>query len=172
MTAVVRMNNRSVRKMATVARLPESARGHTDLPAYVHVGLIQRGTGFGWRMNDMGIALSELTHYFRLMPVSLGAAFIRCPPDVVKERNKDRELVKETAHENRSFQVDLMQPAIELAFKVLGDRGVPIVEIDTTKPVDVARAGLVDFATKQLGDTPTNGSGGQGSLLSPPYWWA
>ena len=162
--AALRMNNRSIRKIATVARRADEA-------VYVQTALAQRGLGFGWRLNDLGIDLNELRHFYRLMPVSVGVAVTRCPPQTVIERNHKREQVKATAHENRDFMVPLMQPAIELALEVLSGRGVPIIEIDTTQPIDAARKQLVDFADQGPFDATQDGPGSQMAALLPPVWW-
>lgn len=163
--AAVRMNNRSFRKVSTVARKGGSF-------PYTQTCLAQRGFGFGWRMVDLGIDINKLRPFFELMPVSIGVAVTRCPADIVKQRNKDREKVKHTAHENRSHMVDLMQPAIELAIEVLHGRGVPILEIDTTGSIDESRKRLIAFALENLDHAKTNGSGGEmAPLSSPPPWW-
>ena len=96
----VRMCRRSFRKMATVDSLQDFDR------VYCQTGFVQRGLGLGWRLNDMGISMNELRPFFRQMPLSVGVAMIECDPEVVKQRNKDRENVPETAHENRAFMVD------------------------------------------------------------------
>ena len=162
--AAVRMNNRSIRKIATVAR-------RVDEAVYVQTALAQRGLGFGWRLNDLGVDLNELRHFYRLMPVSVGVAVTRCPPQMVIERNHERIKVERTAHENRDFMVPLMQPAIELALEVLRGRGVPIIEIDTTQPIDVARKQLLDFAGQESFDASQAGLGSEVAFLSPPVWW-
>ena len=164
-SAAVRMTNRSIRKMATVAR-----KGGT-LP-YIQTGLVQRGLGFGWRMNDMGGNLDELRHYFRLMPVSIGVAVTRCDPDVVRQRNRDRLKVQETAHENRDFMVPLMQPAIELAIEVLRERGVPVIEIDTEQPIDQSRDALVGFSRQEPCDAGKDGHGNKVAVVQTPPWWS
>ena len=175
--AAVRMNNRSIRKIATVARMPGSAAipegGGFNVRwyPYIQTALVQRGLGFGWRMNDLGIDLDELRHFFRLMPVSAGVAVARCPAEIVKQRNFEREKVKATAHENRAFMHDLMLPAIELALEVLRARSVPIIEIDTTQPLDVARRQLVEFASQEPFNPEAAGSGCQVEVLSAPAWW-
>ena len=162
--AAIRINNRSIRKIATVAR-------RQDRAIYVQTALAQRGLGFGWRLNDLGIDLNELRHFYRLMPVSVGVAVTRCPPQTVIERNHERTKVERTAHENRDFMVPLMQPAIGLALEVLRGRGVPIIEIDTTQPIDVARKQLLDFAGQEPFDAAQAGPGSEVALLSPPVWW-
>jgi len=175
----IRMNNRSIRKIATVARHADAGWTSAQKPAsgcnlpmpYIQTALVQRGLGFGWRLNDLKIDLNELRHYFRLMPVSIGVAVTRCPQEVVVERNHAREKVKETAHENRDFMVPLMQPAIELALEVLRERGVPIIEIDTTRPVEESRKLLVDFAGQEPHNPEASGPRLEIPVLSPPPFW-
>lgn len=171
--AALRMVNRSVRKMATVVR----ARGFRAVPensavpmgVYIQTGLVQRGLGFGWRLNDMGKDLNEIRHYFELMPVSIGVAFTKCPQHIVEERNAARRLVRETRHEDRSRMVGLMLPAIEIAKEVLNERGVPILEVDTTQPVEDARAQLLEFANQA--PVQRDAVNFQTEVLSPPPWW-
>ena len=163
--AAIRMNNRSIRKIATVAR------AYDEKGPYVQTALVQRGLGFGWRLNDLGIDLGELRHFYRLMPVSIGVAVTRCPESVVVERNHQRETVRATAHENRDFMVPLMLPAIEIALETLSERGVPILELDTTLPVEETRKQLIEFAGKEPFDAAQGRSCGQVSVLSPPPWW-
>lgn len=201
-TAAVRMNRRSMRKMACVNSIPSStprlAPGEREpgpatpwlYQTYIQTGFVQRGLGFGWRLVDMGKPVEELYHFFRLMPASLGVVFLETDPEALKDRNKAREKVKETAHENRAFMGPLMQPAIEFAKEVLNERGVPLRTIDTSGDIDTARAELVAFAHEQeqaLGHChvpalrpgylePRNaaqaGFGNQVKVLSTsPVWW-
>lgn len=142
----VRMTMRSIYKMATVYKLPESGRS-----PYIQTGFIQRGLGYGWRLNELGMDLDELRPFFRLMPVSLGAVFLEASPETIEARNKAREKVPETAHENRGFMVRLMLPAIEVAIDELTKRGVPLVRIDTERPLEEARQELVGFAGERAG---------------------
>ena len=184
--AAHRMVNRSVRKIATVAR----ARGFHAIPpwhdgdelkepdeicpmgVYIQTALAQRGLGFGWRMVDLGIDMKELRPYFQLMPVSIGVAFTKCPPEIVEERNRARRLVRETRHEDRHRMVGLMMPAIDIAKEVLHGRGVPTVEIDTTQPIEAARAQLLAFASLPPFDSEADGHSREAPALSqPPSWW-
>ena len=163
--AALRMNNRSVRKMATVAR-SDSPKG-----PYVQTSLAQRGLGFGWRMHDMGINLFELKHYFRLMPVSIGVAVTRCPQEEIERRNHARKLVKETAHEDRAHMVGHMLPAIEVALEVLNARGVPILEVSTDQPIEQARQDIKAFAMQEPFDSEASGHSCKSEVLSAPPWW-
>lgn len=165
LVAAVRMNRRSVRKMTAVAQLPQDG-----LP-YIQTGFVQRALGFGWRMVDLGIDLNELRPFFERMPTSIGVAVCRAPVDVVEQRNKDREKVKATAHENRSHMVLKMQPAIDIAVEVMNERGVPIIELDTTLPIDGTRAALIDFANEKPDNPTAFRFDGQVPVLSPPLWW-
>jgi len=162
--AAIRMNNRSIRKIATVARQQDQA-------VYVQTALAQRGLGFGWRLNDLGIDLNELRHFYRLMPVSVGVAVTRCPPQTVIERNHGRTMVKETAHENRGFMVSLMQEPIRIALEVLRERNIPIIEIDPPQPIDDARRQLIEFAGQKPFNPASSGLGCEVSILSAPPWW-
>jgi hypothetical protein len=175
--AAIRMVNRSVRKMATVAR----AKGFHAVPpegssapmgVYIQTGLVQRGLGFGWRMVDLGIDINELRHYFRLMPVSIGVVVTRCPPEIVAQRNRDREKVAATRNENREHMIPLMAPAIELAIEVLRGRHVPVWEISTTQPVEDARAQLLTYAGQGPCDAAQMGPCREMEAIQiPPMWW-
>lgn len=179
--AAVRMNRRSMRKMAVVAEMEGGP--------YIQTGFCQRGLGFGWRLVDMGKPVEELYHFFRLMPASLGVVFLEADEAILTERNKARETVKETAHENRAFMAPLMKPAIEFAKEVLSERGVPVKRIETTGDINKARAELVAFANERVEALshahvktlrpsylePRNPSqtrsGREIPALSPPSWW-
>lgn len=150
-----------MRKMATVSRI------ETD-DVYIQTGFVQRGLGFGWRIHEMGGDLNEIKPYFHLMPVSVGVAVATAPLDVIIERNKLRESVKATAHENRSFQVPHMLAALPVAIQALRDRNVPVVEIDTTQPIEQAREQLVKFATST---TTARAPGGNEDTLTMQPWW-
>lgn len=180
-TAAVRMNRRSIRKMATVARL-DSYRDATGnrrdgyivtekKGPYIQTGFVQRGIGFGWRLNDMGADLNELRPFFELMPVSLGVAVLTADAATILARNKAREQNPATAHENRSYQVALQEKPRAIALEVLKARGVPIVTIDTGKSIDGARAELVAFASARVANAPALGHSGQVEVLRAPPWW-
>jgi hypothetical protein len=169
-TAAVRMNRRSIRKMAVVQRATAVDLNGKDEP-YVQTGFVQRGLGFGWRLADMGKPVEELWHFFRLMPVSVGVAFLSANADAIKERNKAREDVPATAHENRSHMVDLMQPAIDFAKEVLTDRGVPWIEIVTQGSIERARNQLVAFAARPAIDGPSLRPRRKIQPVSPPVWF-
>lgn len=164
--ATVRMHRRSFRKMTSVFYDDREE-------AYVQTGFVQRGLGLGWRMVDAGLDLNELRHFFRLMPVSLGVAFCKVDPEVVKQRNADREKVKETAHENRAFMVELMEPAINVAREELDKRAVPTWIVDTSDAdkIDECRDVLRDLSDKRACDAAEIRSGGEVPVLSPPVWW-
>lgn len=183
----VRMTRRTVRKMAAVAaeeqiecfdfisgteEEPFMDGEAVDHGPYIQAGFVQRALGIGRRIKELGGNIDELRPFFRLMPVSLGVALLRCDPAILAERNKARENVKETAHENRAFMVPAMEPVIELAAKLLADRGTPVVEIDTGKTdPDEARQRLVDFADAQAGHAEAIGHSGKISVLQSPVWW-
>ena len=144
--AVLRMNDRSAKKMATVARMQRD-------DVFVQTGFCQRILGFGWRLQDMGRDINLIRRALWLMPVSAGVAFLDADLETILARNKAREGVASTAHENRSYQVPLMLPSIELAKEVLRERGVAVSVIDVQhQSVDHARASLLAAASGQSGD--------------------
>lgn len=163
----VRMNQRSARKMATVARMPQTDRG-----PYVQTGLVQRGLGFGWRLNQMGADLNEICRYFYTMPVSIGVVVLTADMAKIEERNRMRLLKPETAHENRAFMVPLMMEPMRIAIEVLKDRGVPVTEIRTDQPLEQARTELAVFASQPPCDLATVRPGSEMEILqTPPVWW-
>ena len=163
--SAVRMNNRSVRKMATVARM------HSPKAPYIQTGLVQRGLGFGWRLNQMGADMNLIRRFFELMPVSIGVAHLKADIETIVARNHARRSVAETAHEDRDFMVPLMQEPIRIALEVMRERGIPIIEIDTAEPVDSAKHRLVAFADQEPFDAEASGPRCEVEILSPPPWW-
>jgi len=164
--AVLRMNDRSAKKMATVERL------HDDR-VFIQTGLVQRILGFGWRLHQMGRDVNLIRRALWLMPVSVGVVFLEADPEVIKERNRKRRENPETAHEDRSFQVDPMLPAIAVAKEVLRERNIPVLELDVQhQSIDAAREQLVAFADENAGNATSVRSGCEACLLSvPPPWW-
>lgn len=150
--------------MAAVQRL-------TGMGCYTQTGFVQRGLGFGWRLNDLGAPLDDLRPFFRLMPVSVGVVFLTLDPAENERRNHARKLNPATAHEDRSFMVALMRPAIAIAQEELRARGVPVLDIDTALPVDLARAQLLDFASQNAGHAPSHGPDREVAVLPLPDWW-
>jgi len=161
----IRMNRRAVRQMATVARMKEAG-------PYIQTGLVQRGLGFGWRLNDLDLDLNELRPYFELMPVSIGVAALTASAETIMERNKARTNVPETAHEDRSFMVPLMEKPREIAIDVLRKRGTPIIEIDTEEQnIEDARSILVEFANTYADNATSHGFSGKMATVQRPIWW-
>jgi hypothetical protein len=172
----VRMNNRSVRKMATVARrmggFEPASDGGIRESVYIQTGLVQRGLGFGWRLNQMGADVNLIRRFFWLMPVSIGVAFLEADDATIIARNNARKQVAATAHEDRAFMVPLMREPIRIAKEVLHERGVPVLELDVqSQTPDEARRHLLAFADNPPCHAAQMGFGGETPLLSPPPWW-
>lgn len=126
--------------MAAVSRIE-------DTKPYIQTGHLQRILGFAWRIVDDGKDLTEVKRALELMPVSLGVVFLKASVSTILERNKAREKVEETAHENRSFQVPLMLAGIEYAREILTARGVRVCTIDVEHQTpDQSRKQLIEFA--------------------------
>ena len=145
--AVLRMNDRSIKKMATVERMnaPSGA-----FPVFVQTGLVQRILGFGWRLVDLKRDVNLIRTALWRMPASTGVVFLEAGLECILARNRAREDVSATAHENRSYQVPLMLPAIQVAKEVLHERGIPVAGIDVQdQAVEAARAQLLDFAGQE-----------------------
>jgi len=166
--AAVRMNRRTMRKMAAV--WADEREG-----PYIQTGFIQRGLGFGWRMLDLGIdPEKELQHFFRLMPEPLGAVFLRGDSAIIAQRNRDREKVAATAHENREHMVEKIKACEGLVNDWLSDRDIYIQNIwtDATSPEE-ARVIVTKLAVecdKAVSDLyqPHLSSG---MTTSKPVWW-
>lgn len=138
--AVVRMNNRSAGKMAAVYRKADSR-------TFIQTGFLQRILGFGWRLHQMRRDINLIRPALEIMPVSAGVVFLEADLETLLQRNKDREAVPETAHENRGFQVPHMLACIPLAKQVMHARGVRVAEIDVQhQSIDEARARLLAMA--------------------------
>ena len=179
-TPAVRMNNRSVRKMATVERMAENTvtrfpDGHLyriDYKPYIQTGLVQRGLGFGWRLNQAGADVNLIRPFFWRMPVSIGVVFLEADDETVIARNRARKQVAATAHEDRSFMVPLMREPIRIAKEVLRERGIPVLELDVQhQSQDDARAKLLAFADQGVCQPASLRSGCQGEVLSVGPWW-
>jgi hypothetical protein len=164
--AVLRMNDRSAKKMATVYRMQRD-------DVFIQTGWCQRILGFGWRLVDMDRDVNLIRRALWLMPVSVGVAFLDADLETILKRNKAREGVAETAHENRSYQVPRMLPAIEVAKEVLRERGCAVCEIDVGRQsIEAARGQLVAFAAKGPRHASPVRSGSEAPLLqAPPQWW-
>lgn len=181
--AAVRMNRRSIRKMAAVSNCHdfhgpwpggadvECQSLNSTAKPYIQTGFVQRGLGFGWRLAELDKPVSELEHFFRLMPVSIGVAFLDADVETVMERNKQREHVRETAHENRSHMVHGIYDTMRYAREWLNARGVPTVTIRTDQPIEDARRELLDFASGEACNAPSHGYSRQIPVHSPPAWW-
>ena len=164
-SAVLRMNDRSAKKMSTVERMQ-------DERTFVQTGLVQRVLGFGWRLHEMGRDINLIRPALWRMPVSVGVAFLEADLETILARNRQRETVAATSHENRSHQVPHMIPAIAVAKEVLLERGINMVEIDVQRrSIESARAQLLEFAGQEPCKPAQMGSCGQGEILSPPPWW-
>lgn len=139
--ACLGMVGRSLRKMAAVQAIQSD-------DVYIQTGFAQRGLGFGWRLENP----ENVRSYYELMPVSLGMVSLTAPEEIIIARNEAREKVKATAHENRAFMVPLMRRAREIALEVFDERGVPLLELDTTRDPQALRRELLAFRDSLLGN--------------------
>jgi hypothetical protein len=140
--AVLRMNDRSIKKMATVNRIQRD-------DVFIQTGFVQRILGFGWRLHEMGRDINLIRNALWTMPASVGVVFLEADLETLLQRNRDREKVPETAHENRSHQVPHMLACIPLAKEVLRARAVPVLELDVQhQSIEDARAQLLAFANR------------------------
>lgn len=121
------MTQRSFRKMATVSRM-------LDDRVYIQTGLVQRGLGIGWRLDDP----EYIREYFEVMPLSLGVVILSADIATVQRRNVERG-------KDRSYMVPPMEKPRQIAIEVLSKR-IPLVEIDTTRPIDECKKDINDFS--------------------------
>lgn len=143
-SAVLRMNDRTAKKMATVYRME-------DERVFMQTAWMQRLLGFGWRLHQAGRDINMIRPALELMPASVGVAFLEADLETLLQRNRDREKVPATAHENRSAQVPHMLACMPLAKQVMRERGVPVIEIDVQhQSIDDARAELVAFSQTDM----------------------
>lgn len=175
--AVIRMNDRSAKKMATVERMEPQTRycvnNDVSTDCFIQTGLVQRILGFGWRLHQMGRDVNLIRRSLWLMPVSVGVVFLEADLETLLQRNRDREKNPATAHENRGFQVPHMLAAIPIAKDVLNARGIPVLELDVQhQSTDAAREQLVAFANENSGNAPSLGSCcKETTLRALPPWW-
>lgn len=142
-SAVLRMNDRTAKKMATVYRMQNDG-------VFIQTGWMQRILGFGWRLHQMGEDTNLIRAALETMPVSEGVAFLDADLQTLLQRNRDRKNVPQTAHEDRSFQVPHMLAVIPLAKQVMRERNIPMIEIDVQhQTCSAARAQLAAFASGQ-----------------------
>lgn len=158
---LIGMTKRSFRKMATVYR------AQVDHHIYIQTGLAQRGLGFGWRLEERG-KVELVRRYFQVMPTSLGVAVVSCPVPVAQQRNLERLDKAETAHENRQHMVPLMLPAIGILREVMSERGVSLINIDSTKPIKDARWDLLQFTIDRANEAEAARPSGEVAAL-PQY---
>jgi hypothetical protein len=131
------MVKRSFAKMATVNAIQSEK-------IYIQTGFAQRGLGIGWRLNEP----YDICDYFAKMPVSLGVVLLTASTEVIQQRNRDRG-------KDRSHMVPLMEKPLAIAAEVLTLRGVPLLKLDTTLPVQENVDSIIDFAKRIVGDTDT-----------------
>jgi hypothetical protein len=138
--AVIRMNDRTAKKMATVHRMERD-------DVFFQSAWLQRLLGFGWRLHQMNRDINLIRPALELMPASVGVAFLEADLETLLQRNRARRNNPATAHEDRGFQCGHILACLPLAKQVMRDRGVKVIEIDVqNQTIDAARAQLLDFA--------------------------
>lgn len=138
--AVLRMNDRTAKKMATVHRMERD-------DVFFQSAWMQRILGFGWRLHQMNRDINLIRPALELMPTSVGVAFLEADLETLLRRNRDRRNNPATQHEDRGFQCAHMIACIPLAKEVMNARRVPVISIDVQhQSIDAARAQLLDFA--------------------------
>jgi len=127
--ACKRMTRRAFKKMATVFQMEDDR-------VYIQTGLFQRGLGIGWRLKDP----EDIRPYFETMPVSIGVVSLFADIEEIKRRNVARG-------KDRSFMVEPMERPRQIAVEILKNR-IPLIELDTMRPIDECRADLLAFSDK------------------------
>ena len=122
------LNHKAFTKMVRVIRTKSSK-------IFMQTAFVQRGLGIGWRLPK----IEDVAGYFRLMPVSIGVAFLDADDDTLRQRNLNRG-------KDYSWMIDRMRNAMGIAHHVLHERGVPLIKLDTTRSVNDNRADLLAFA--------------------------
>lgn len=111
-----------------------------DGGVYMNVGIAHRGLSIAWRLPD----IEEIAEFYRLMPVSIGVASLYAADDTVVARNIQRgKTITNKQRAELALKMEAGRPACVAAMKA---RGIPLIEIDTTEPVDDNVARLRAFA--------------------------
>jgi len=121
------MIERAFGKIATVSRMKGKK-------IYIQTGLFQRGLGIGWRLKDP----EDIRPYFETMPLSIGVVSLYADMETIKRRNVERG-------KDRSYMVEPMERPRQIAVEILRNR-VPLIELDTTRPIDETKADLLAFS--------------------------
>lgn len=129
----LRRTENAVNRIATVFRKPED-------DCYINIGLAHRGLSLGWRLPK----LEMVADFFRLMPISVGIASLSCDRDTLRKRNLMRG--KTIPNKQRWELAYRMESVREFAVSILRDRGVRVIEIDTTKSIESNVQRLLTFA--------------------------
>lgn len=103
---------------------------------FVSLAFAQRGLSIGCRLKDV----EEIREFYRLMPVSVGVAYFVADRETVRQRYAARP-----AKLNRTVTPDDLIAVEAIALEELTKRGVPMVTIDTRKPVEESRSALLAF---------------------------
>lgn len=125
-----RLNRIAFTKIARIIRVDNSK-------IFIQTAFVQRGLGIGWRISHS----DDIADFFRLMPVSLGVALLDADNDTLRQRNLNRNV-------NYSYMIKPMRKAMEVARYILQERGIPLLELNTTRPADDNRAELLAFADR------------------------
>ena len=119
---------------------------------FIQTAFIQRLLGIGWRLFDP----EGFAQYLRLMPVSVGVALLDADDETIRWRNIKRRNV--TRGKDFSFMITpRIREVMDIIRHGLRERGIPLLELDTTRPVDDNIKDLLAFAdsTAKIADTGT-----------------
>lgn len=129
-----RLTDQAFSKMALVSKIKNSK-------IFMQTAFVQRILGIGYRLFDPeGIA-----EYLRLMPVSLGVALLDADDETLRWRNINR--CNGNCGKNFSFMITpQMREVMDIIRRGVRERGVPLLELDTTRPADENIRNLLAFA--------------------------
>ena len=128
---IERMEN-AVNRIATVFRKPGDG-------CYINIGLAHRGLSLGWRLPK----IEDVAEFFGMMPISEGVASLFCDLETLQQRNIQRGKTK--PNKQRWELAQRMESVREFAVSVLKDRGVRVIEIDTTEAIEANEQRLIEF---------------------------
>lgn len=124
------------RAIKTAIQVTAAVNAHEDDGVVVHRCFAHRGLSIACRMRDP----EPIREFYQLMPVSVGVAHFTAPFETVLARFAARP-----AELNRNLRPEDMVTSIGIALEELTRRGVPLVTINTMKPVEESRATLLAF---------------------------
>lgn len=124
---------RSTKKMSTVH--------HTNSDkVYIQTGFFQRAIGIWYRLKEKD-RLPLTTKYLELCPAPLGAITLYADVETIKHRNRTRN------KQNRDFMIEDTEECMHLVRKIIKQRNIPLLELDTRNSIQDNRQEILKFET-------------------------